>query len=129
MGKSILDLRQAGDTLNISLAQDKNVVVEGKKLQEFSSKPFLSKYKTEDRAYEIAVRNNKSQSIKITIQDQFPISSTKQLAIDQQEYPGAQLDEDTKILTWRYELASQEERKNRFKFSVKYPKNQIVVLD
>lgn len=129
LGKSILDVRNAGDTLNLSLGKDKSIVIERKKLKEFSSKQFLSNYKTENRAYEISVRNNKSQSINITIQDQFPISTTKEISIDEQEYKEAQLDKDSKILTWKYELLPKQERKYLFKYSVRYPKNQIVVLD
>jgi hypothetical protein len=89
----------------------------------------LSSYKTENRTYEISVRNNKAQSIKIIIQDQFPISTTKEISIDEQEYKEAQLDKDTKILTWKYELSPKQEKKHLFRYSVKYPKNQIVVLD
>ena len=98
-------------------------------LKEFSSKQFLSSYKTETRVYEISVRNNKSQSIKITIQDQFPISTAKEISIDEQAYKDAELDKDTKILTWQFELSPKQERKQQFKYSVKYPKNQTVVLD
>lgn len=129
LGKSILDVRSAGDTLNISLGKDKSIIIERKRLKEFSSKQFLSSYKTENRTYEISVRNNKSQSIKIIIQDQFPISTTKEISIDEQEYQEAQLDKDTKILTWKYELSPKQEKKHLFRYSVKYPKNQIVVLD
>lgn len=129
LGKSILDVRNAGDTLNISLGKDKGIVIERKRLREFSSKQFLSSYKTESRTYEISVRNNKSQSIKIILQDQFPISTTKEISIDEQEYKEAQLDKETKILTWKYELSPKQEKKLLFRYSVKYPKNQIVVLD
>lgn len=129
LGKSVLDLQSAGDTLDISLGKDKNIVIERKKLKEFSSKQFLSSYKTESRAYEISVRNNKSQSIKITVQDQFPVSTTKEISVDEQEYKDAKLDNDTKILTWKYEIAPRQEKKHTFRYSVKYPKNQVVVLD
>ncbi len=129
LGKSILDVRNAGDTLNLSLGKDKSIVIERKTLKEFSSKQFLSSYKTETRVFEISVRNNKSQSIKITIQDQFPISTAKEISIDEQAYKDAELDKDTKILTWQFELLPKQERKQQFKYAVKYPKNQTVVLD
>lgn len=129
LGKSILDIRNAGDTLSLSLGKDRGIVLDRKTLKEFSSKQFLSSYKTDTRFYEISVRNNKSQSIKITIQDQFPISTAKEISIDEQAYKDAELDKDTKILTWQFELSPKQERKQQFKYAVKYPKNQTVVLD
>lgn len=129
LGKSILDVRNASDTLNISLGSDKGIVVERKPLKEYSAKQFLSNYKTESRAYEMVVRNNKQQPVKITIQDQFPIVTTKEMTVEEQEYAGAQLDKDTKTLTWKYELPARQEKKHILKYSVKYPKNQVLVLD
>lgn len=129
LGKSILDLRNAGDTLNISLGKDKGIVIERKKLKEFTSKQYFSSSKTENRAYEIAVQNNKSLSVKITILDQFPISSTKEISVERREYQNALLDENTQIITWKFELASKEQKKHQFKYSVKYPKHEFIVLD
>lgn len=129
LGKSILDVRNAGDTLNISLGRDKAIVVERKRLKEFSGKQFLSNYKTENRGFEISVRNNKQQSINIVIQDQFPISTTKEISVNEQEYKDATLDEESKILTWKYQLPAKQEKKHILKYSVKYPKNQTLTLE
>ncbi len=129
LGKSILDVQNANDTLDISLGKDKGIVIERKKLKDFSSKQFLSSYKTENRAYEISVRNNKPQSVKIVIQDQFPISTNKEITVEEQEYKEASLDKETKILTWKYEMPAKQERKHLIKYSVKYPKNQVLSLD
>lgn len=129
LGKSILDVHHASDTLNISLGKDKSIVVDRKKLKEFSSKQFLSSYKTENRAYEISVRNNKSQSIQVVVQDQLPISTTKEISIEEEEYKEAIFEKDTKLLTWKYELSPKQEKKHTFKYRVKYPKNQTVVID
>ncbi len=129
LGKSILDVRNAGDTLNISLGRDKAIVVERKRLKEFSGKQFLSNYKTENRGFEISVRNNKQQSINIVIQDQFPISTTKEITVNEQEYKDATLDEESKILTWKYQLPAKQEKKHILKYGVKYPKNQTLMLE
>ncbi|RYY58139.1 MAG: mucoidy inhibitor MuiA family protein, partial [Chitinophagaceae bacterium] len=73
LGQSMLDLTTAGDTLSISLGQDKGVVVKRTLLKEFSSKKFIGSNRTDDRHYEIVVRNNKQQPVSILIEDQFPI--------------------------------------------------------
>jgi Domain of unknown function (DUF4139)/N-terminal domain of unknown function (DUF4140) len=112
LGKSVLDVRHADDTLQISLGRDKGIVVERKKLKDFSGRNFLSNNKTESRAYEIVVRNNKPQPITIIVQDQLPISTDKDISVENEEYQQAQLNPDTHILTWQYELPARQERKH-----------------
>ncbi len=129
LGKSILDVRHAKDTLNISLGKDKGIIIERKKLKQFSNQQFLSNNKTENRAYEISIRNNKQQSINIVILDQFPISTTKDISVEEQEYKDATMDKESKILTWKYELPAKQEKKHVIRYGVKYPKNQVLVLE
>jgi uncharacterized protein (TIGR02231 family) len=129
LGRSLLDTKHANDTLEISLGVDKGVVVQRKKLKEQSSKQFIGTNKTERRAFEILVRNNKQQPIQIDIQDQFPISTNKEIEVDDQKYEGAALEKETQILTWKLNLAPKEERKLGMQYSVKYPKRQVLMLE
>lgn len=129
LGKSLLDTRSMGDTLDISLGQDKGIVVQRNKLKEYSSRQFLGKNKTENRAFEIVVRNNKPQAVKVLVQDQFPISTDKNIVVEDLSYPGAELEADTQLLTWRLELAPREERKLELRYSVKYPRNEVLILE
>ena len=45
LGKTLLDVRNAGDTLSLSLGRDKGIVVERKRLPDFSAGRFLSNNK------------------------------------------------------------------------------------
>ena len=129
LGKTILDIATASDTLIISLGRDKAITVERKKLKEFTYKQFLSNYKTDNRAYEIIVHNNKQQAINIVVIDQLPISTTKEITVDEQETSNAKVDADTKICTWNYTIEAKQQQKIVLKYGVKYPKNQVLVLE
>ena len=129
LGKTILDIANASDTLTISLGRDKAIAVERKKMKEFTNKQFLSNYKTDNRAYEIIVHNNKQQAINIIVLDQLPISTTKEITVDEQETTSAKVDADTKICTWNYTIQAKQQQKIVLKYGVKYPKNQILVLE
>jgi hypothetical protein len=129
LGKSILDVGNAGDTLKLSLGKDKGVVVKRTLLKDFSSKKFLGSNKTDTRQYEILVRNNKLQSISIIIEDQFPISTQKEIEISDRKYDGAKLDGDTQKITWQFSVDPKKENKVNFKYEVKYPKEKILQLD
>jgi hypothetical protein len=129
LGKSILDVSNAGDTLNLSLGRDKSITVERKKLKEFTNKQFFSSNKTDNRAYEIIIHNNKQEAINITVLDQFPISTIKEITVDEQEVSGGAVDADTKIITWKLVVEAKQEKKVIVKYAVKYPKNQMLVLE
>jgi uncharacterized protein (TIGR02231 family) len=129
LGKSLLDVTKAGDTLNISLGKDKAVVVKRTLLKDYSSKRFIGSNKTDTRQYEIVVRNNKAQAVSIIIEDQFPISTQKEIEVQDRKYQGARLDEDSQRLTWQLSVESKKENKVGFKYEVKYPKEKVLQLD
>lgn len=129
LGKSSLDVTNAGDTLNISLGRDKGVVVKRTLLKEYSSRKFMGSNKTDTRQYEIVVRNNKQQPISITIDDQFPITTMKEIEIQDRKYDGAKLDDDTQKLTWQFSVEPKKENKVGFRYEVKYPRDKVLQLD
>lgn len=129
LGKSLLDIRNAEDTLEVSLGIDKGIVIKRKKLKDFMFKRFLGGNKIESRAFDIYVRNNKKDAIKIVIEDQFPISTNKDMEIFDMEYDGAMRDKKTEILKWEFELPGKQERTLRMKYSVKFPKKKSLFLE
>lgn len=129
LGKSLLDLQSASDTLDISLGKDKGIVILRKKLKEFSSKQFLSNYKKESRAYDIIVKNNKPYAVNITVLDQLPISNNKEITIEEQFYNEGEIDKNTNIVKWNLTIPSKTERKVQLKYQVKYPKNEFLQLE
>ncbi len=129
LGQSYLDLKHAQDTLNISLGKDKAVSIERTKVKDYSKRKFFSSNKVDARAYEIAIKNNKQQAIKVIIKDQFPLASSNDMSVESLEYNGAQLDEATNILTWQEDVPANKEKKLSMKYSVKYPKNKVLNLE
>jgi uncharacterized protein (TIGR02231 family) len=130
VGKSYLETRTTKDTLDISLGRDKNIAVTRIKLKEFSSTAFVGVNKKEVIAWEINVRNKKKQAIDIVIDDQFPISSDKDIEVERLEMTGAAYNEETGKLTWKFNIQPSESvKKLMFKYSVKYPKNKTVIVN
>ncbi len=129
IGKTLLDLTNTQDTLEVSLGRDKSVVVELKKTQEFTKRQTLGINNVEKRAWEITVKNRKKQDINIVVQDRFPISQSSDISVDNVDVAGAEFNKDTGILTWRMKLTPNEEKKVTPQYSVKYPKNRTVYLE
>jgi uncharacterized protein (TIGR02231 family) len=99
LGKSRLDPTMAGDTMSISLGQDKSIVIKRKLVKEFSEKKFLGNNKVDSRFYDITVKNNKNEKINLTLEDQFPVSTDKEIQVDQGTYKDGKLNETTNKVT------------------------------
>ena len=129
LGKAMINPKTAGDTLNISLGRDKNISVKRVSVKEYSKKQFLGSNKIDYRTFEINIRNNKKQSINLIIEDQFPVSTMKEVEVDKIESKEAELDAETGKLKWTIQLDPGKEKKVDFKYSVKYSKNNNLVLE
>jgi len=129
LGNSSLDVLNAGDTLKLSLGIDKGVVIKRTLLREYSEKKFLGANKTDSRQYEIVIRNNKQQPVNIILEDQFPISTNKDIEVEKLTYEGGKLDEDTRKITWNLTIDAKKDAKLQLGYSVKYPKDKTLQLE
>ncbi len=128
LGKSKLNLSNK-DTLNLSFGRDKNVFVTRTKLKDFQKRQFIGSYKSEQRAYEISVRNTKNEAINLVLEDQFPISKIKEVSVEDKEAPEAEINEETGKITWKKKILPAKEQKLTFKYSVKSPKSGLVEVE
>jgi uncharacterized protein (TIGR02231 family) len=81
VGKSLLDVRYASDTLEISLGRDKMVTIEREKEKDFTEKSFLGGKKSATRLWKTTIKNNKSQPISMLVLDQVPVSTLEEIEV------------------------------------------------
>jgi len=124
IGKSFIDPSSTSDTLNLTLGRDKRIVVKRQLIADFSSIKFLGSNKLQKFAYEITVKNTKKDSVSLSLKDQFPISTNKDIEVQLLESDNAEVNNETGLLTWKIPLAPGETKKIRFSYSVKYPKDK-----
>ncbi|MBT8283658.1 MAG: DUF4139 domain-containing protein, partial [Muriicola sp.] len=129
VGKTVLDVRYATDTLDISLGKDKSVSVNREKITDFSSKKFVGTRKEESRAWKITVKNNKSQPISMLLLDQVPVSVRDEIKVEIDELSGGKHDAQTGEIKWELRLNSKEEKVFTLKYMVKYPRNRNLVIE
>ncbi len=128
IGKTNIDAGSVQDTLNLTLGRDKRVVVSRDRLADFSSVKFLGANKKQTLTFEITVRNNKKEAVQMEIQDQYPVSTNKDIEVELLQHDGATVNAETGILTWKAQLAPGEIKKYRVSYSVKYPKDKMINL-
>ncbi|TGD57557.1 DUF4139 domain-containing protein [Flavobacterium humi] len=126
VGKTTINPGQTSDTLNLSMGRDKKVSIKREKVVEKSGTRFLSSKKEQTFTYDITLRNNKKETIRMLLKDQYPISTDKEIEVELKDKDGAKVNTETGILTWELDLKPNETRKIRISYIVKYPKNKII---
>lgn len=129
VGKSNIDVNQLSDTFALSLGTDNSIIVKREKRKDFTSHRTLGSNKTDNYSYLITVRNNKPAPIKITVNDQVPVSSNSDIVIEAQELSGGKFVKETGFVKWDLDLKANETKELILTYSVKYPKSKTVILE
>ena len=129
VGKSLLDIRYATDTLQISLGKDKNVSVKREKMKDFTTKQFIGSKKEESRVWNITVKNNKSQSINMLVFDQVPVSTLEEIKVEILKISGAKHNQETGEIKWDFSIEPNENKIFELNYSVKYPKYRNLIIE
>lgn len=125
VGKTSLDIGNS-DTLLISLGRDESILVERKEVTTMRKKSFLSTFISQQKAYEISIRNTKNVPIRITIIDQYPLSSSKDITVTDKEAKGAKENSSTGELIWDLKIPPRNTQKVQLQYTVKYPKSEYI---
>lgn len=126
VGKTFINPEQTGDTLSLSMGRDKKISIKREKVVDKSGTKFLSSYKEQTFTYDITIRNNKKEEMNLTLKDQHPLSSDKDITIELLEDGKASVNPETGFMTWDLKLAPNESKKIRISYKVRYPKDKII---
>jgi hypothetical protein len=129
IGTSLIDTRFTKNNLDISLGVDKNITVKRTKSKDFTTKQFIGNKKEETSLWDIAIKNNKRQSIKIIILDQIPISTREEITIALDKSFNGELDKKTGEIKWQKIINSNDIEEFQLKYTARYPKNEKLLLD
>ena len=126
VGESYINTRNVEDTLGLSFGRDEKILVTRKKVEEFSSKNVIGNWKKDTYTYEIIVKNNRSRSINMELNDQVPVSQDSDITVSIEEISNASLDEADGKLAWSVNLGPGEAKKYKVSFTIKYPKTKNI---
>ena len=128
-GKTLLDTRDMSDTLRISLGVDHGISIERKLQKQFSTRQFLGSKKEESRNWQIVIKNNKTQKIRISVFDQVPVSTLEEIEVKADNISNGQLEPETGIIKWDFELDPSARKELELKYTVTYPKNRKLLIE
>ena len=129
LGKSLLNVNTASDTLSFSLGIDEGIIISREKEKQYTDKQFIGNKKTQTIGWEIELRNSKRAPASIVVEDQYPISTTEEIEVELGAHKGAIVDKANGKLRWELDLKAGKTEKLDFRYSVKYPKRMNLVLE
>ncbi|MCL1944098.1 MAG: mucoidy inhibitor MuiA family protein [Candidatus Azobacteroides sp.] len=126
IGKSSIDPSSTQNILNLTLNEDKRVIVTRRKMQDFSKTRMFDKDKKQEFAYKLTVKNTKSSTINMILKEQYPISMQKDIEVELVESSSASVNPEIGVLTWIFPLKAGESKEFTVKYTVKYPKDKTL---
>ena len=129
VGKSILDPNVSSDMLHFSMGRDQSIRVQRIKVSESSTRRFFGSNQEQTMKWRITVKNNRQESVNITVFDQAPISRNTSIEVSMEELSDGQFDKQTGIIKWPLQLQPGEQRELVLQYKVKYPKNRRLNIE
>ncbi len=129
IGTTLIDTRYSEDKLDISLGMDKNVTVKRTKSKDFTTRQFIGNKQEETSVWDFIIKNNKAQSINMTVLDQIPVSTREEIRVTLDKLFDGKLDKKTGEVQWNFALDSKNTKNIQLKYTVRYPKNRNLAID
>ena len=118
VGQGRVDVRQARDTMDVSLGRDPRILVTRKQTTERATRTGSR----QQFAYTITARNTRPEPIDLVVVDQIPVSTDNRLRVEDLRYADAKLEPDTGRLEWTLRLAPGEQRELPLSYTVVAPR-------
>jgi hypothetical protein len=128
-GESEINADQLSDTLQLSLGREKNILVQRERNRLIKDKRTFGSNIKETFAWDITIKNNNAQKVKLILEDQYPVSERTSIQVELLEMANAVKNEKTGKLTWELFLEPNEKRLISYKYSIKYPKSAGIDLE
>ncbi len=127
VGKTYINPETTKDTLVVSLGRDENITVSREQQKDFTEDKFLSGDIERIFAYEIKVKNNKKGAIKLTVEEQIPISQQEDIVVKMIDPSGGMFNQETGGLKWNLNLEAGKSVAKKLVFSVRHPKDKQII--
>ncbi|MFM2228015.1 MAG: hypothetical protein RL664_1358, partial [Bacteroidota bacterium] len=126
VGNGYIDPALANDTLQLSLGRDNAITVKRDQVKDFCKTSVFGVKKSTSKAYEITIVNTKKKAINIEVYDQVPLTQNADLEVVVEELSGATQETATGKVTWKMTVEPEKTEKRQLRFTVKYPKKNLI---
>lgn len=130
VGRTFLRPNVTEENISLTLTTDPRISVKREKQNDYCSTKHVGSTTTVTQSYRISVKNNQTKAVKLTLKEQYPLSSNKDIEVKLEDVkPAATYNKtETGVLTWDVELKAGETQTFVVTYSVKYPKDRSINL-
>ena len=126
-GKTLLDPFSTGESINLSLGRDNNIVVKREKSKLSEKTKFFGDTKMDEYKYSIVVKNNRQKEIDIIIKDQFPLTTNEKIVITDKEHSsGGTINEANGVVTWIEKIGKIKSESVSISYKVTRPTSMVI---
>lgn len=126
-GNTFLD-NPTSDTMHLSVGRDNEIVIERKELKNFSDKKLIGSTQSQQKVYEITIRNNKKIDVNIAVEDQYPISQNGDIKVTDLDIANAVEDKTTGKLIWNWQLKPNTTQTIKWGYTIRFPKDKTIII-
>ncbi len=126
VGKTQLDPYAVSDTMRLSLGRTPSVQVKRDVIKASCKTATIGNKTTTTRYYSYDVYNGLSRDIRLVIKDNVPISTDNSIEVKIEELSGGNIDDNSKIVTWDFDLGSRSKKSFQFGYEVKHLKDRPI---
>ena len=126
VGKTYLDPLSTKKIIDLSLSRDLSIIAQRKPIKKLSIETKIGDKVKQERTFEVSLKNNKQERVKVKLVDQIPVSNDKSINVELMESSDAKLTKNNGKLTWIIELEPNTSVTKSFSYVIKYPEDKRV---
>ncbi len=126
VGKTNLDPYMISDTMKLSLGRTPAVQVKRETIKASCKTSTIGNKTTTTRFYNFDIYNGLQREIRLVVKDNVPIATDKTMEVSVKELSRGELKEDSKIVTWDFEMAPRAKKEFAFGYEVKHLKDRTI---
>ncbi|MCP9761638.1 DUF4139 domain-containing protein [Lacihabitans soyangensis] len=126
IGKTFINEQGVDNILKLSLGKDMRIVGKREEIENFKARKTIGSNVRESFGYKISVRNTKSETVKVVLEDQVPVSQDSDIEVDVEDIQGGTVEANTGKITWVFEVPASQSKEVLLKYTVKYPKDKRI---
>lgn len=128
LGETYLNPSTMEDTMNLSLGKDPGIVVTRTLMKDESKEKVVGDKIEKSVSYRITIKNQKSKNIRMTMQDQLPLSRNSEIEVEVLDLSKGVSDEITGIINWAIRMKPAETQTFNLIYKIKYDKTKSINL-
>ena len=123
VGETVLNPSVMNDTMELALGRDNGITITRTKLPVKENNKLFGNEVTKTITYELRMKNNKSKSLNLIVEDQVPLSNNKDIKVEMKDNGNSEYNDKSGMLKWNTTIGTREYKTFTFSYAVTFNKD------